>query len=83
MCATNPTAIAAAKKPIILPIAMPIPSSPLPLSREMKRERSTTPMMSSRIAAATMEVPTFVLSFPSSLRAATVILTLVAANIAP
>lgn len=49
----------------------------------MNSDRRMTPIISSRIAAATIDVPTFVLSFPSSLSAATVMLTLVAARIAP
>ena len=62
---------------------MPTPLRSLPWSRLMKRDSKITPMISSRIAAAIMEVPTFELILPSSLRTATVMLTDVAAKIVP
>ena len=46
-------------------------------------ERTMMPMMSSKIAAATMVLPTLVFSLPSSLSVATVTLTEVAVEIAP
>ena len=78
-----PTAVAAAKKAIIIPMVLPMSEADPLVSRPMNRESSTTPIMSSRMAAAIMDIPTFELSLPSSLSAATVMLTEVAASIVP
>ena len=82
-CSPTPTTAAAAKKPIILPITIPTSLAPVPLSRLMNSDSKITPIMSSRIAAVIIDVPTFELSLPNSFRAATVMLTEVADSIVP
>ena len=58
-------------------------ASPVSGAKPVRTERMTMPMTSSMTAAATMEVPTLVLSLPSSFSAATVTDTEVAVRMAP
>ena len=63
---------------------MPVAFAPLEGSfRPIKNDKRIIPIMSSKIAAAIIELPTFEFNFPSSFKAATVILTEVADSTAP
>ena len=69
------------KKAAISPMDMPTSLTSLVSLRLISSERRITPIISSRMAAVITDVPTLLLSLPSSLSVATVMLTEVAARI--